>query len=422
MKDTLQYFIQSGFSMIVLYGFYWLLLKKETCFTCNRIFLLFALLFSSLIPFTSGMFSNGVLSGQYYVMLKPVIVGPDIRPNSGTGFNIANFLLWIYLAGVIINIVRIFAQALRLIILAHKTGISREYGANVVFTEKNAANFSFFNIVFLSNSVGNKENIKRIITHEQAHIRQKHFIDLIIIEILTTVFWFNPVIWLYRRSLIAVHEYLADEYVLSQGIEKSHYQELLINQSFGLPVLALANNFNQSLIKRRFIMMSKTKSKFKAVAKLLFVVPVILSIAFIVSCTGSPKDETRPAPPDNASRIQDSNNPDKVIFDVVEQMPQYPGGDDARIKYLAKNLKYPEEARKEGIEGKVFVTFVVEKDGSITGAKILKGIGGGCDEETIRVIENMPNWEPGKQRGKTVRVRFNMPIVFKLNGAYKEAA
>lgn len=169
-------------------------------------------------------------------------------------------------------------------------------------------------------------------------------------------------------------------------------------------------------------MMSKTKSKFKAVAKLLFVVPVILSIAFIVSCTGSPKDETKPAPPDNASRIQDSNNPDKVIFDVVEQMPQYPGGDDARIKYLAKNLKYPEEARKEGIEGKVFVTFVVEKDGSITGAKILKGIGGGCDEETIRVIENMPNWEPGKQRGKTVRVRFNMPIIFKLNGAYKEAA
>ena len=123
--------------------------------------------------------------------------------------------------------------------------------------------------------------------------------------------------------------------------------------------------------------------------------------------------------PDNASKIQDSEKPDKVIFDVVEQMPQYPGGDEARIKYLSKNLKYPEEARREGIEGKVFVTFVVEKDGSITGAKILRGIGGGCDEETIRVIENMPDWEPGKQKGKAVRVRFNMPIVFKLNGAYK---
>ena len=419
MKETLQYFIQSGFSMTVLYGVYWLLLRKETCFTCNRVFLMFALLFSALIPFTSGMFSNGIISGQYYVMLEPIIVGPEIQAGAATGYDIANILLWVYLTGVIFNLIRIFVQATRLVILAHKTGISREYGVNVVYTNKNVANFSFFNIVFLSNSVGSRQNIERIITHEKAHISQMHFIDLIIIEILTTVFWFNPVIWLYRRSLIAVHEYLADEYVLSQGIEKSGYQELLINQSFGLPVLALANNFNQSLIKRRFIMMSKTKSKFKTVTKLIFVVPVVLTIVFIVSCTNSPKDETRPVPPDNASRIQDSEKPDKVIFDVVEQMPQYPGGDEARIKYLSKNLKYPEEARREGIEGKVFVTFVVEKDGSITGAKILRGIGGGCDEETIRVIENMPDWEPGKQKGKAVRVRFNMPIVFKLNGAYK---
>ncbi|GAB4317698.1 MAG: energy transducer TonB [Bacteroidales bacterium] len=103
------------------------------------------------------------------------------------------------------------------------------------------------------------------------------------------------------------------------------------------------------------------------------------------------------------------------IFTVVESMPQFPGGDAARIKYLQENIVYPTLARESGIQGRVFVTFVVEKDGSVTDVKVLRGIGGGCDEEAVRVIENMPKWIPGKQRGKPVRVQYNMPILFKLN-------
>jgi protein TonB len=103
------------------------------------------------------------------------------------------------------------------------------------------------------------------------------------------------------------------------------------------------------------------------------------------------------------------------IFTVVEAMPGFPGGDAARMKYLAENIKYPQMARESGIQGRVFVTFVVEKDGSVTDVRVLRGIGGGCDEEAIRVIKNMPKWVPGKQRGKPVRVQFNMPILFKLN-------
>ena len=103
------------------------------------------------------------------------------------------------------------------------------------------------------------------------------------------------------------------------------------------------------------------------------------------------------------------------IFTVVESMPDFPGGDEARIKYLNENIKYPQMARESGIQGRVFVTFVVEKDGSVTDVRVLRGIGGGCDEEAIRVIKNMPKWDAGKQRGKPVRVQFNMPILFKLN-------
>jgi len=106
---------------------------------------------------------------------------------------------------------------------------------------------------------------------------------------------------------------------------------------------------------------------------------------------------------------------EEVIFTVVESMPDFPGGDAARIKYLNENIKYPQMARESGIQGRVFVTFVVEKDGNVTDVRIMRGIGGGCDEEAIRVIKNMPKWNPGKQRGKSVRVQFNMPILFKLN-------
>ena len=104
------------------------------------------------------------------------------------------------------------------------------------------------------------------------------------------------------------------------------------------------------------------------------------------------------------------------IFTVVEDAPSFPGGDEARIRYLQNNIKYPQMARESGIQGTVYVTFVVEPNGSVTNVKILRGIGGGCDEEAIRVIQNMPKWIPGKQRGKPVRVQFNMPIKLTLQG------
>lgn len=121
---------------------------------------------------------------------------------------------------------------------------------------------------------------------------------------------------------------------------------------------------------------------------------------------------------------QEANNMDSVvavsgedtlIFHVVEQMPRFPGGEEARIKYLTQNIRYPAEARDNGIQGRVYVTYVVEADGSISNVRVLRGIGGGCDEEAAQLISNMPNWEPGKQRGKPVRVQFNMPILFSID-------
>ena len=105
---------------------------------------------------------------------------------------------------------------------------------------------------------------------------------------------------------------------------------------------------------------------------------------------------------------------EEQIFAVVEAMPEYPGGEIARMRYLADNIKYPTMARESGIQGRVYVTFVVERDGSVTDVRVLRGIGGGCDEEAIRVVSNMPKWVPGRQRNKPVRVQFNLPVRFTL--------
>ena len=102
------------------------------------------------------------------------------------------------------------------------------------------------------------------------------------------------------------------------------------------------------------------------------------------------------------------------IFMVVESMPEFPGGEPSLYKYLAENIKYPQMAKESGIQGRVFVTFVVERDGSVTDVRVLRGIGGGCDEEAIRVVKAMPKWTPGKQRGKSVRVQYNLPVKFTL--------
>ena len=105
---------------------------------------------------------------------------------------------------------------------------------------------------------------------------------------------------------------------------------------------------------------------------------------------------------------------EQEIFQIVEEMPSFPGGEAKLMEYVAKNIKYPQIARETGIQGRVFVGFVVEPDGSISNVKLLRGIGGGCDEEAMRVIKSLPKWKPGKQRGKAVRVSYQIPVFFKL--------
>ncbi|MBU1014276.1 MAG: M56 family metallopeptidase [Bacteroidetes bacterium] len=420
------YLIQSALCLGSLYLIYWFFLKKDTFFTANRFYLISSIILSFVLP----MFKVPVFYDNsdvvYVVALEAITVTAD-KIESGIAQNLTLYqsVLIVYLTGASIFLLRFIFQLLQLAFLIRKFGVTKLDGLKIVKINSKYSPFSYFNFIFLNEQNFNDKNLKNILDHEKIHIRQKHSVDLIILEALTIIQWFNPFIWLYKTSLKGIHEYLADEGLLAGGMNKTNYQNLLLSHTVGLQINDLTNNFNQSLIKKRFIMMTKMQSKKFARLKMLLVIPMtaLLILCFTFNfnknligqssteTTELIKTESVVDLPQDVKKEQQQEN----IFTVVEVDAEYVGGEKARVAFLSKNIKYPEEARKNGIQGRVHVTFVVEKDGSITNVRIAKGIGYGCDEEAVRVIKLMPNWIPGKQRGEPVRVQFNLPIVFTLD-------
>jgi len=420
--------IQSSASIILLYLVYHIFLRKDTFFKTNRFYLVTSLLFSVIVPFIdlSRILPNQ--DGVLLVILDPIIITPDgIQQSVEANTGLYNILLSIYLTGVVIFSLRFVYQLFQIYTLTRKFGIDRKQGLRMVFTNKNYSPFSFFNLVFLDKKDIDSPGYQKIIAHERVHVEQWHSLDLLILEFITIFLWFNPFIWLYRHAVKTLHEYLADEGVLHSGVDANVYSALLFEQSTGIQVNDLANNFSKSLLKRRFTMMTKSRSKQIARAKLLFALPLALSTLLLISFSPDMiAQEDVKAQPQKTEKVVTKQGPedpppppkpqDEVpIFTVVEVMPKYPGGNEAMYKYLGENIKYPEKAKKEGIQGKVFVTYVVEKDGSISNVKILRGVEESLDKEAMRVIAAMPKWKPGTQNGKAVRVQYTLPIKFTLN-------
>lgn len=436
MNQLPLYLLQSGASLVLLFVIYTVFLRKETFFGVNRAYLILSMLFSLLFPLLKFRFSFPANEETtFYVLLEAVTISASkVEETIIQHRSAAEYLMVIYFTGVAVFAARFLSQIIQILWIVHKYGITRHEGVRLVFIDSSYSPFSFFNLIFINHKELNEKNIREIIAHEQVHIRQKHSLDLILLELLTIVQWFNPVIWFYRNSVKCVHEYLADEGVLLSGHNPVSYQEALLSQALGIQVNNLTNNFNHSLLTKRFIMMTKTKSSRLARLKVLLAAPAAFLLAAIFATTpvfrtmaqvDSKKQlqelaapSAPPAPP--VKQAQQQQKPDSPLFTVVEEMPQFPGGEEARMKYMQENIKYPVDAKKKGIQGKVFVSFVVEKDGKVSDVKVLRGIGGGCDEEAVRVISNMPDWIPGKQKGEAVRVQFNTPIHFTLGEKTEE--
>jgi TonB family protein len=421
MSNFIEYLLKSSITLTILYLMYWLLLRKGTHFKLNRTILVFTILASLTLPFLNTnllyLFGSTDLP-SFSVLLKEItITGGNIKSsNAHIAIDWSVLLFSIYLAGVIFSLFRLVYQGIYLHCLSRTAKeIHKSDKLSVIKIEGNITPFAYFNKIFIPSSGSDSLTLNTILMHEKSHLDQYHFLDILLVQVLTILQWFNPFAWLFEKSLKEVHEYQADQAVLKQGQNQGTYQALLINQVMGGPVFSITNNFNNSLIKKRMIMMTKMKTPRLAQLKVLLFVPMllILLVAFTnpknsVVLNSSPvqKDPTK------SKRIKTQEKQNVVLTSDV--MPEFPGGTEKLLEYLKVSIKYPEEAKTKGIKGRVFVQFIVSNTGKIKDVKIARGVHKLLDEEAIRVVKTMPDWKPGLQDGKPVDVQMSIPINFAL--------
>ena len=383
-----------------------------------------------------------------------------------------NLLGYVYLLGVAGFLGLFFLRIFQIIRLIAQNRVVPEGKIKLVILDRELSPFSFLNYIFVSKNLQNTKGWEKMLEHEKQHIQQGHTIDVLVLEFVAVFQWFNPFFWMFRRALRENHEFLADQAVISHGTAPSRYKQILINQYVGDQIV-IANNFNYSLIKTRIKMMSKIKSRKIANIKILIGIVLAASLVAVFACeqkqsakadipsnektltitvdghslkiTGdsigveklkkmiwAPVNDPRNSVlhldeatlkwvpfknEEKASDLADSNLQDSKedqVYVVVEQMPEFPGGESEFRTFLSRSVKYPAEAVTKGIQGKVYVTFVVAKDGSVTNAKVIRGVDPMLDMEALRVINSMPKWTPGKQGGKEVAVQHTVPIYFRL--------
>ena len=469
------YILKSSFCLAVFYLFYRLLLSRETFHRFNRIALLGILLLSCLLPFVEVSVRRPVEMYQTMMTWEQWLLLTDLAGTETHAVQVQeNVLTWIqglllvYLFGILFFMLRNIYSLFGLWVLL-KSG-RREKVSDYVVTvvkavlivhERDISPFSWMRYIVISQK-DLHENGREILTHELVHIRNRHSWDLFAADICIFFQWFNPAAWLLKQELQNIHEYEADETVINEGVDARQYQLLLIKKAVGTRLYSMANSFNHSKLKKRITMMLKEKSSPWARLKYLYVLPVA---AIAVTAFARPEVsetveeisavkvndltaivETKVAessgqllpvqsvPKDSVNRkskvavqqmdelvvvgyaSKDSVKDREPVFNVVEQMPSFPGGMEALMQYLAKNMRYPVEAQKNKVQGRVVVGFIVSKDGDIKKAHILRGVDPELDAEAIRVIESMPRWMPGMQRGKAVAVSYTLPVMFRLTG------
>ena len=528
MIEFLTYDLKVAVLLAVFYMFYRLFLSRETFHRVNRIVLLLTSVASFLIPLCVITMHETVTMEMPQMTLDDLDVYVADVPLQEPQTPLWQILLPIlFVIGMLVTLGHTLWSLFRIVSLISKSEKHPQDDGTIICVTGNTDMPPFSWMIFIvMNRSDFEEANAAILTHERGHIRLHHSWDLLLVDTLTSLQWFNPAIWMLRSDLRAIHEYEADGVVLSKGINARQYQYLLITKAASIGGYSLANGISHSTLKNRINMMLHTKSPRHSLLKLLVLLPIVAValvvnaetvtdyvynepqtpvkkgnkagtinlgagktivvekaddakaeatqsadlekftisgtvydgsasqktpiIGAIVKIVGSKKGTVTDmdgnfrlevAASDRieviymgfetftigVSKTFSERNDYKIMlrkegtdpskpYDVVEQMPQYPGGHGKLFEYLTKNVRYPKEAEDKCLQGRVIATFVVEKDGSITNAKIVKSIDPALDAEALRVINGMPNWIPGKQNGEPVRVKYTVPVTFRLQG------
>ena len=385
----------------VLYLLWRALLRKETLHRLNRVILVLTPVMSMILPLCVITVHKTVESPA-----------PDAGATAGaleeismSGINTWTILGAIYLAGVVIVLLRMAWSAIRLYSLI-KEGEKHilEDGITLITTENDLPPFSWMGYIILSRKdyeTGHPE----IIHHEQAHIRLRHSVDILLTDFLTAFQWYNPAIWALGTDLRGVHEYEADESVIKEGTNPTEYQLFLIKRAALTNGLSLVSGLQSGTIKERIKMMLKGHASWKSGLKALYVIPII--VLTLIACSKTVTDYEVPF------RLVDDE--ELVSFQVVEMKPTFNNGDaDEFSKWVNANLIYPKAAKDRSIQGRVTLQFTVTKTGKVKDVIVLRSAHQLLDDEAVRVVSASPDWTPGKQRGRDVDVTYMFPVIFQL--------
>ncbi|GGE63234.1 outer membrane transport energization protein TonB [Pedobacter psychrotolerans] len=546
------YLLQVNLYLIVFYGFYKLLLDKETYFLLNRIYLVVSGLLSLCIPFIRlEWITRQEAAQKVYTTVNwgGLLEKATIVPDQQTVLSWPSALVFIYFTGVLFFLGKL---VINLLVVKNLINYARAGSA-----------FSFFSRKVIDENLPLSNVID---VHEDTHVKQWHTLDILFFEVLGILTWINPFIYLYKKSIKNIHEFLADQQAAEFQGDKADYAMLILSHSFGVSPNSLTNGFfEKSLIKKRIFMLQKERSKKMAIMKYGFFIPLFAILIIFSSATirknkklialsdqiplekpieimqdmVAPKNESlnetssknvilssgekvdanwngfyrflartikypseahqnnlqgnaqikftlqnnkvtqissvvdlgdgcneevmkailsyrsfKNVPngkytlavgfrlTDHKSAIknrnfvavpsyqklsainivgysatQKDNLPPEKVFDFVsiDQQPEFPGGITKFYEYLGKSIKYPVLAQQNNVQGKVFLSFIVERDGKLSDVNITHGLGSGTDEEAVRVVSGSPRWNPGIADGKTVRVKYNLNVNFKLN-------
>ena len=548
MMEFLIYDLKVALLVAAFYMFYRLLLSHETFHRTNRLVLLATAIASFILPLcVITLHKTVVVSGHGLVSLEGLgmaEVADAAEPQMPLWQIVA---IVVFFAGLAVTLGHTFMGILKVWrLVSHSERHQEPDGIVVCVTDRDVSPFSFCRYIVLSRS-DYEAHEASVLAHERGHIRQRHSLDVLLVDTLTALQWFNPAMWMLRQDLRAIHEYEADAAVLSQGINMRQYQYLLIQKAVATCGYSVANGITHSTLKNRIHMMLTNKKTNRASwLKLLAMLPIVGAALALNAetvnhyvyedtqeqpqkkvvkkgrkasqvkvnaktievktdkdvvtgenvtvelnadkqkSTGKKLvflDEVLEGPEplividgkvatveqlkaldqeeiDNITVLKKAKEPLEVYakhfnadtsngilfintkeyvkngkkevvdvavkkseeeaepegaFDVVEQMPEFPGGAAGMMKFIAENVKYPEEAYSKGIEGRVLVQFIIEKDGSVTNVKVIKKVNDAIDAEAVRVVKAMPKWKPGKQNGREVRVKYTIPVSFRLS-------
>ena len=405
------YLLQVNVGLILFYALYKLVCTRDTFFRSRRFILIVSLVLPFILPFIDvreWLESRDrmimLTHFDYSAVLPEIVVGSEAVETGNRVFVLSEWIGYLYLAGVLVLLVRLVIQAFSLYRLIVRMPEKEINGVRVKCLNVPSGPFSFFRWIFMNPAAVKEDEISEILTHEMAHVRQHHSVDVLLAEMVSICCWMNPFAWLLKREVRLNLEFLADRKVMEAGFATKSYQYHLLGLAYNHKY-GLSNNFNFSHLKQRIIMMNKKKSNAAGHIKYaLFVLPAFaLLVAGNISCSQGAsekqdaKEET--VAPDSVAAPTDGVAKDEV-FMVAEQMPEFPGGMKELLKFLQNNLKYPENAMKNNVQGRVIVQFVVEKDGTLTEFKVARSVDPDLDAEALRVLQIMPKWKPGMQRGE----------------------